>query len=66
MNVLTELFVAPVESAKSYDATSGSKFERVQLGGLTNLEFETLWAIIEGEEWDAEKHQLREVTSSEN
>ena len=66
MSVLTELFVAPAESAKSYDTMSGSRFERVQLGGLTNLEFETLWAIVEGEDWDAEKHALREVTSSEN
>jgi len=35
----------------------------VKLGGLTNPEFETLWAIVSAEEWNPDSHALEEVTS---
>jgi hypothetical protein len=63
MSLMTELFVADEEGARAYDSLSPGAVQRVQLGGLTNLEFETLWAILEGEEWDAKKHGLRRVVN---
>lgn len=65
MDMLTELFVSPRQAAAEYGPASAARFERVQLSGLTNLEFETLWAILEGEEWDVEDHALREVASTD-
>jgi hypothetical protein len=65
MGLLTELFVAREKEARSYDHTSAGRLPGVQLGGLTNLEFETLWAILAGEEWSAETHALEEVASTE-
>ena len=32
-----------------------------QLGGFTQLELEALWAILSGEEWSPERHQLEHV-----
>ena len=61
MGILTELFVATDEEARSYDGDSADSFQSVQLGGLTNLEFETLWAILEGKEWSPDSHGLEEV-----
>lgn len=65
MGLMTELFVAEGKDAKGYDPVSSSGTERVQLGGLTTLEFETLWAILEGEEWNPEKHVLREIVAGD-
>jgi hypothetical protein len=66
MSVLTELFISTAESAKGYDEHTADRYERVQLGGLTNLEFETLWAILDAEEWDPETHALDEIASTES
>jgi hypothetical protein len=65
MGLMTELFVAAPERAVTYRADSSADFERVQLGGVTSLEFETLWAILDGEAWNVDKHRLREVASTE-
>ena len=65
MGLLTELFIAPEKDAPSFDHRSGARFERERLGGLTNLEFETLWAILEDVEWDAKKHALAQVASTD-
>jgi hypothetical protein len=65
MGLMTELFVAERGQAKTYTPASPGDIERAQLGGLTSLEFETLWAILQGEEWTLEKHALREVVSRE-
>ena len=65
MGLLTELFVARDEEAKTYDHESAARFSSLQLGGLTNLEFETLWAILAAEEWSPETHALDEVASTE-
>ncbi len=64
MGILTELFVGTDEEARSYDGDSAAGFQSVQLGGLTNLEFETLWAILEGKEWSPDSHALEEVRPS--
>jgi hypothetical protein len=64
MGLMTELFVARDEEAKTYDHTSAGRFSSLQLGGLTNLEFETLWAILAAKEWSAETHALHEVAST--
>jgi len=65
VSLLTELFVATEADAKSYDQTSAERFSSAQFGGLTNLEFETLWAILLKEEWSAEKHALSQVAETE-
>jgi hypothetical protein len=65
MGLLTELFIDDEVGAKSYDAESAANVEGAQLGGLTALEFETLWAILEGDDWDPEKHALPAVSVGE-
>ncbi|MBL9149380.1 MAG: hypothetical protein JNM94_11860 [Phycisphaerae bacterium] len=65
MSLLTDLFVAKESSASGYGPDSAARFDRAQLGGLTNLEFETLWAILLGQEWDVETHALREVVAGD-
>ena len=64
MGLQTELFIASGEEAAGYDGLNGDSFERIQLGGLTNLEFETLWAIFDGDEWDAKRHALEQIAST--
>src|SRR5436190_20282229 len=65
MSILTELFIAPDSAATTYDHRSAGQFTGAQLGGLTNLEFETLWAILERTPWDVNKHSLSEVAATE-
>lgn len=66
MGLLTELFVADENEAKAYGPESAGRFAGVQLGGLTNLEFESLWAILASEEWSPKAHSLSQVASSDN
>jgi hypothetical protein len=66
MGLLTELFVARDEVARAYGRKRGPGVDCVKLGGLTNLEFETLWAILSGAEWDARTHGLEPVTDTES
>jgi len=66
MSIVTELFIAPDSAATTYGHRSAGQFTGAQLGGLTNLEFETLWAILEGTPWDVNKHSLSEVASTES
>ena len=66
MSILTELFIAPDSAATTYGHRSAGQFTGAQLGGLTNLEFETLWAILEGTPWDVNKHSLSEVAATES
>jgi hypothetical protein len=65
MGLLTDLFIDDEQGAKNYDAESAGRVEGAQLGGLTALEFETLGAILEGEDWDPEKHALPEIGGGE-
>jgi hypothetical protein len=65
MGLLTELFVATEEQARGYDGASATGFAPVEFGGLTSLEFESLWAIVEAQEWSPDRHILKEVASGE-
>jgi hypothetical protein len=56
MGVLSDLYVSTPELAEAYDdEQTRPDNERAELSGLTEIEFSTLWAIIEGEEWE-ERH----------
>jgi hypothetical protein len=66
MSILTELFIAEPADAGSYPAereesSAAARYARVQLGGLLDLHFSILWAIVESEEWDVKKHDLPSV-----
>lgn len=65
MGLQTDLFVGSIEDARNYDGAATTALEHIQLGGLTNLEFETLRAIIANEAWDVKRHALEEVASTE-
>jgi hypothetical protein len=58
MSILADLFVANPSDALKYDGQRGPLFEIAEYKGLTNLEFETLWAIIQSIEYDPETHSL--------
>jgi hypothetical protein len=71
MGILTELFVAEPADAENYTAvregsTAVVRYTRVQLGGLHSLHFSTLWALIESEKWDVNKHDLPSVLQDSN
>lgn len=65
MGILADIFVATEDEALAYESAIGTedieKYERAEFKGLTDLEFGILWAILEKEEWDAEKHMLEEI-----
>lgn len=66
MSILCDLFVADPSDAPHYADDSGdhewsSEIESVSLGGLTQLQFEILWAIVEGRPWQAEVHAFEWV-----
>ena len=66
MGILADLFVSTPEEAIAYEAAIGTaqiekRYERAEYKGLTGLEFGTLWAILEGKEWDVDKHMLEEI-----
>src|ERR1041385_7751017 len=65
MGLQTDLFVGSIDDARNYDGEATTALERDQPGGLTNLEFETLWAIVANEAWDVKRHALEEVASTE-
>jgi hypothetical protein len=60
MSILAEVFVATKKEALIYDAQS-PKYERLELPGLTDIEFSTLWALIQAKEFDFNKHELGEL-----
>ncbi len=70
MAILTDIFVSSPADAQRYQSLqpkrSGSAFELVQFKGLTNLEFGTLWAIINGEEFDFDKHALESLAPQDD
>lgn len=65
MGILADIFVATEDEAFAYESAIGTedieKYERAEFKGLTDLEFGILWAILEKEEWNAEKHMLEEI-----
>jgi hypothetical protein len=67
MAILTDIFVCAPEDATKYESLLktgklSNLFEVVQFKGLTNLEFGTLWAIIEGKQFDFDKHGLASLS----
>jgi len=63
MSILCDLFVADPSDAQHYEERFDDdewvgRFERRQFGGLTQLEFEILWAIVEGRPWDPQTYSL--------
>jgi hypothetical protein len=60
---LCDLFVADPSDARHYDEHFdehfdeqwADRFESAPLRGITQLEFELLWAIVEGRPWDPEE-----------
>ena len=61
MGIVAELFVATDEEAKTYDGGAPPRFAGLQLRGLTSLDFETLWASLEGVEWGPDSPSLQVV-----
>ena len=65
MGILSDLFVADPADAIRYenDVAFAQKLPswvpgRVQLGGLTDLQYEVLWASLEHRTWQADTHSL--------
>jgi hypothetical protein len=69
MGLLADLVVSTEETAIQYgeSMSTGVKptgiIASAEYKGLTNLEFETLWAILLREDWDVDKHVLTSVIS---
>ena len=64
MGILADLFVAHPDDAVAYEERLGSRsarFEVRQFNGFTQLELEILWAMVAGEEWSPERHQLEAI-----
>ncbi len=71
MAILTDIFVSSPEDAPRYESLQRAGrldglFEVVQFKGLTNLEFGTLWAIIDGEQFDFDKHAFESLAPQKN
>jgi len=65
MGLQTDLFLGSIEDGQNYDGGTNMNVERIQLGGLTNLEFEILRAIVAGESWEVQRHALEQIASTE-
>ena len=72
MGILSDLFVATPAAANDYAASilrgravHTAKYHPAEYKGLTTLEFGMLWALIEGAEWEIDKHMLEEVSYGE-
>jgi hypothetical protein len=72
MGIISDLFVSTPAAANDYAASilrgrtaHIGKYHPAEYKGLTTLEFGMLWALIEGVEWDIDKHMLEEVSYGE-
>jgi len=68
MGIIADIFVSNNEEALKYgDSQLGdytlriSKYNPIELRNLTDLNFSTLWALLENEEWDIDNHELEEI-----
>jgi hypothetical protein len=61
MGILADLVVAKPSDTLKYDGQRGPLFEVAEYKGLTNLEFETLWAITQNVEYNPETHSLESL-----
>lgn len=75
MGILADFFVADSAEGLRYanrfsDSDEGEEIEELlqphRYKGITSLELGTLWAILEGEDWDVKKHMLDFVQTGEN
>jgi len=71
MGILCDIFIAEPADALRYDSLDESDrdaplFDRIQFKSLTHLEFGTLWAILEGEEFDIDRHTLVSKSPAES
>lgn len=57
MSILADVFIATRKDALNYDAQSPG-YQRLELPGLTDIELSTLWALVQGKEFDFDKHEL--------
>lgn len=71
MGILCDLFVSTREEALEYESATAdnearlARYAPVEWKGLTSLEFGTLWALLDGQDWDVEKHMLIDVAIGE-
>jgi hypothetical protein len=80
MSILCELFVADEADALRFDEEQpdgddddlvddeeepARGLDSLPLGGLTSLEFETLWAIVESRPWSPTTHSLEPLREPE-
>jgi hypothetical protein len=71
MGIIADLFISTPEAAIQYQSTLEKpalhqQYESIEFKGLTGLEFGILWAILEKEEWDIDKHSLTEIQFGED
>lgn len=52
MGLLADLYLAHEADAKKYPRQQSAFPDRVQMKSFTSLEFSTLWAFMQGVEWD--------------
>ncbi len=70
MSVLSDFFVANPEDAPQYENLVLTKdtllgnFECVSANGLTGLEIGLLWAALEGQAWNVDRHELEAVDNA--
>jgi len=72
MSTLSDFFVASSSDADDYDnfvtnhvSSDANRFERACYRGFTDIELGTLWAIVKGEEWDINLHELEAEPTGE-
>jgi hypothetical protein len=73
MGILADFFVATLKDALAYSHLGGDlppgRYELLRSGRITSIELGTLWAIMEGVEWNSANHSLTEfdqIDSSES
>jgi hypothetical protein len=66
MGMLTDVFVAEPAAAATYASVAGAGFKRMQLARMTSLEFELLWAILEGKSWEPGTHTFENIADAES
>lgn len=65
MSIISDFIVATPADARTYaqwtaggEAAAPDRYTVAGYNGLTDLEISTLWAVLAGEEWDIDEHEL--------
>lgn len=63
MGVLADIFIATADEAEQYQSSKKDleQFHPLQYKGVTDIEFGILWALLENQEWNVERHLLEEI-----